>query len=74
MGRRFIQRPFKSVAAWQKANGVNQRELAKVLGISESHLCNILGGKKRASLDVVLRISALTNVPVETIAELARTA
>lgn len=74
MGRRFIRRPFRSVEAWMNANGVNQRELAKCLGISESHLSNILGGHKRASLRLALRIAEFTNVPVETIAGLARIA
>lgn len=74
MSRRFIKRPFRSVEAWMTANGVTQRELAKCLGISESHLCNVLGGKKGVSLRLARSISDLTNVPIETIADLARIA
>ena len=54
--------------------GTSQQELAKVLSISQSHLCNILRGNRRASLKLVLRLSALTNVPIETIADIQKVA
>jgi len=54
--------------------GTNQRDLAKVLGISESHLCNILRKNRNASAGLALRMSQLTNVPIETLIESARVA
>jgi len=74
MNYRRPKRAFSSVEAWQDATGTNQGALAKLCGISRSHLCNILGGKRRASLDVVLRLAKTTNVPIETIAEIAKVA
>jgi len=74
MNYRRPKRAFSSVEAWQDATGINQGDLAKLCEISRSHLCNILGGKRRASLDVVLKIAEITNVPIETIARIARVA
>jgi len=74
MNYRRTKRAFPSVEAWQDATGTSQGDLAKLLKISRSHLCNILGGKRRASLDVVLKLAETTNVPIEVIANLARVA
>jgi DNA-binding XRE family transcriptional regulator len=49
------------------ATNTSQPDLAKVLGISQSHLCNILRGKRRAGWDLALQLARLTNVPVESI-------
>ncbi len=68
------KRPFATIPAWMDATGTSQRELAKSLSISQSHLCNVMRGNRKASLDLALRIAELTNVPVEIIAKLARVA
>ena len=68
------KRAFPTVQAWQDATGTSQLELAKLLGISQSHLCNIVRGNRKASLRLALKIAHLTNVPVETIAEITRVA
>ena len=74
MSHRRIRRPYPTIAAWMNATGTNQQDLAKLLGISQSHLCNIIRGNRRASLDLALLIARVTNVPVETIAATARVA
>lgn len=52
-----------------EATGTNQAELAKRAGINPSHLSNILRRSRRASLYLALRLSKLTGVPIEVIAE-----
>lgn len=74
MARRTTRRAFPTIEAWMRANNVNQGELAKCLAISQSHLCNIIKGNKRPGFLLALKISQLTNVPIETIAETARIA
>lgn len=56
------------------ATGTCQRDLAILLKISQSHLCNVLRGKRKASLGLALSIAHLTNVPIEQIATIARAA
>lgn len=51
------------------ATGTNQAELARLVGIDQSHLSNILRKSRRCSLPVALKLSQVTNVPIEIIAE-----
>lgn len=74
MMHRRTKRAYPTIEAWRNGTGTSQGDLAKLLGISQSHLCNIERGNRKASLDLALRIAKLTNVPIETIAESARVA
>lgn len=74
MRYRRTKRAFPTVQAWMNATGTTQQELAKLLNMSQSHLCNILRGNRKCSLALALRIAHLTNVPIETIAQTARVA
>lgn len=74
MAHRRTKRAYPTVHAWMDATNTSQQDLAKLLDISQSHLCNILRGNRRASLNLALAIAKLTNVPIETIAETARVA
>lgn len=74
MRYRRTRRPYPTVTAWMDATNTTQLELAKLLGISQSHLCNVIRGNRKASLDLALQIAKLTNVPIETIAGTARVA
>ena len=71
MTRRYrrTRRAFPSVQAWMDFTGTTQEELAEIAGISQSHLCNVLRGNRSCSASVALRLSKITNVPVETIIE-----
>ena len=64
-----IRRAYPTVQAWMEATGTNQQELARQLGISDSHLSNILSKSRRCSLFLALKISKYTNVPIEALVE-----
>lgn len=74
MAYRRSKRAFPTVQAWLAATGTSQQDLAKCLGISQSHLSNILGGNRRASAPLALAISQMTNVPIETLIQTAKVA
>lgn len=58
-----------ALARWFNRSGFTQREVAARLEISEAHLSHLVNGERTPSLDLALRISDLTGIPV---AELAR--
>jgi len=68
------KRAYPTIQAWMHATSTTQRDLAKLLGISQSHLCNVMRGNRRASLNLALELAKVTNVPIETIAGTARVA
>ena len=72
MPAKRTKRAFLTIRDWMDATGTNQRELAKVLGISEAHVCNILRGRASPSAILALRMSRLTNVPIETLIEIEK--
>lgn len=65
---RILRRPYASLRAWREATGTKQEDLARRAGISPTHLANIEGKTRGCSLEVAMRLSRLTNVPVELIA------
>lgn len=67
--QRKTTKSYPTIQAWMEATGTNQTELARRVGINQSHLSNILRRSRRASLYVALRLSKLTGVPIEVIAE-----
>lgn len=74
MAPKRFKRAYPTIQAWLDDTGTRQQDLAKVLGISQSHMCNIVRGNRRASLNLALMIAKITNVPIETIAETAKVA
>jgi antitoxin component HigA of HigAB toxin-antitoxin module len=68
MPKKF-RRAYPTVQAWMEATGTNQAQLAKLIGISEPHLSNVLSKSRRCSLYVALKITKLTNVPIESLVE-----
>ncbi len=66
---KIIRRPFRSVREWQEATGTNNRRLAKLIGCKPAHLSNVLSKSRRCSLALALKLSHVTNVPIETIAD-----
>lgn len=71
---RRTQRAFASVEAWMRATGTSQGDTAKLLQMSQSHLCNILRGNRKPSLDLAARISRTLNVPMDAIDQTSRSA
>lgn len=63
------RRPYPSVQAWMHANGISQGEMAKLAGIQQPHMCNILRKRRTPSLKLALRLSSLTNVAIENIVD-----
>lgn len=74
MAHRRSKRAYATVQKWMDGTGTSQFELAKVLGISQSHLCNILRGHRSPSYRLAKRISDLTNVPLDAIGQTERVA
>ncbi len=48
-------------------NGVNQKQLADIAGVSQAFICNMLKGYKKASVDVYKRIADYFKVTVDEI-------
>lgn len=71
MGR-TIRRAYVSLRAWRDATGTKQEDLARMAGISQQHLANIELKTRSCSLEVAMRLSRITNVPIEAIASEAQ--
>lgn len=63
------RRPYPSIQAWLDHTGTQQQELAHAVGITTGHMSNILRKSRRCSLYLALKLSDITNVPIEIIAE-----
>jgi DNA-binding XRE family transcriptional regulator len=63
--RRRTRGPYASLRAFFDHTGTRQADLAVDLGISETHMSNIVNGKRTPSYALAIAISRLTNVPVE---------
>jgi transcriptional regulator with XRE-family HTH domain len=61
----------KRIRAGLKRKKHTQQWLAGQLGISKSHMSQILSGQRRPSLTLALRLEELTGVPVRDFAEVA---
>jgi antitoxin component HigA of HigAB toxin-antitoxin module len=68
MARLKTRRAYRNLRDWMDATGTNQAELAKLAGIKPPHMSNILSKSRRCSLHLALKLSKLTNVPIEEIA------
>jgi transcriptional regulator with XRE-family HTH domain len=53
-----------NLTEFKEKKGVSGRELAVLLGISESYLSEIMSGKKAPSKKAALKISRQTGIPV----------
>lgn len=64
---RTARRAYTSLRAWRTATNTKQETLARKAGISQQHLANVEVGARSCSLAVAIRLSQITNVPVELI-------
>ena len=69
--RYHIIRRRVSLDRYLEEAGQTQRELARQLGISKSHLSMIVNGDRQPSLPLALLIEEVTGVPVATLAVMA---
>lgn len=57
--------PFPNLRSFFDQTGTRQGDIAANVGISESHMSNIVSGKRIPSLTLAKKLSAETNVPIE---------
>jgi len=67
-----VRQAYASVQDWMAATGTNQRQLARIVGVSEPHMSNILSKSRRCSYYLAVKLSAVTNVPISTLHEWPR--
>jgi transcriptional regulator with XRE-family HTH domain len=58
--------------AWRERSKQNQRTLAAALGVSDGYLSQILSGVRRPKLELLMKIEALSGVPVSSWADTRR--
>lgn len=58
---------YKTLAAYFGQDRPSQAEVADTLGITQGYLSLIVSGDRQPSLDLAVRISDLTGVPVDTL-------
>lgn len=74
MRYRRPKRAYPTLQAWRAANAVSQQDAAKFFDVSPSHWSNIESGARGMSRRLALRISTATNVPLESLLQIQRTA
>jgi transcriptional regulator with XRE-family HTH domain len=47
---------------------LRKRDLAKLIGVSESHLSNLEAGRRLPTLDLIAKIAAALDVPISMLA------
>jgi len=58
-----IERFGEKLHTLRKQHGLTVIELGEMLGVHNSHISRLEQGKKRPSLDLVLKVSRIFNVP-----------
>lgn len=61
------RRAFASIKDWREATNTKQEDLARQIGISATHLANIERRTRGCSAGLALKLSKVTNVPIELI-------
>jgi transcriptional regulator with XRE-family HTH domain len=56
---------FPELRAWMEKTGTRQLELARILNVSEPSITNYLSGETAWPTEIALRLSLLTEIPVE---------
>lgn len=56
---------FQNIDDFMKFHKLRQKELGRMLGVSESGISLLLAGKRRPSFELAMRIKALTGIPLE---------
>jgi transcriptional regulator with XRE-family HTH domain len=57
--------PFPELRAWMEQRGMLQQELARVLQVAGASVSDYLAGKTPWPLEIAIKVSVLTEVPVE---------
>jgi DNA-binding XRE family transcriptional regulator len=62
---------MQELRAWVKKVG-GQKKAAAIIGTPQSHLCNILKGKRVPSLPLAIHICRVSGAPIESLVPEAR--
>ena len=65
--RQAIAEGVHPVRAWREQRGLNQGQLASMVGISRAYLAQIEGGERTGTLEVMARIARALDRPLETL-------
>jgi len=63
--RQAIAAGFHPVRAWRELRGLNQGQLASMVGISRAYLAQIEGGERTGTLEVMARVARALDRPLE---------
>ena len=63
--REAIARGIHPVRAWREQRGLNQGQLAAMVGISRAYLAQIEGGERTGTLEVMARVARALDRPLE---------
>ena len=61
----MTKRSYTSLQDWMERTGTPQVTLAALANVRQPHLSKILSRSRRCSIEVALRLSQVTGVPVE---------
>ena len=59
------------LADWRDRSKLKQKDLARMLDVTDAYLSQVLAGRRRPKLELLIKIEHTTGVPVESWAELA---
>lgn len=69
--RKDVYRPFPNLATWRDAHKLNQREAAKLLGVSQSLYGRLERKERTATGNTAKRIMEVARVPLESLVGLS---
>lgn len=69
--KKTASRTYPDLITWREANGLNQRDAAKMLGISQTRYSRLERRARTATGDLAKHIIEVTRVPLETIVGVA---
>jgi transcriptional regulator with XRE-family HTH domain len=56
---------YQALRDWMDKNDVNQGELAQLAHVTQGHFSAILAGKRRMTVELLVRLSVITGLSVE---------
>lgn len=66
------RKKYRDLADWLDRTGTQQQTLARLAGVTDSVVSQLLRGSQRCSLVTALKLSDITGVPVEKLVEWSR--
>lgn len=63
----MVTRPYRSLREYLKRTHTPQAAFAERVGVDRSYISMLVGGRRRPSLAIALRIAALADIPIESL-------